>query len=355
MRRLLLAGLAALTVTAANAQGEPRLRVGMPPPPLKVAKWLKGVPVAKFEPGKVYVVEFWATWCGPCRTTIPHLTELAKKFKGQATVVGVSVFERPAPDYQVKVANFIKEMGPKMDYNVAVDSADGTMGKSWMEASGQGGIPTAFIVGKKSTIEWIGHPMDGMDAVLSQVIAGTFNAKAAAADREKKEAAQAKMQAVVQKIGPLVQQGDLKGAIAELDKAFAADPELEGAGLWSGKFNLLIRSGDEAGASAYAKRVSETIAKDDPQALNFLAWGLIDPDRNPKAPDYGIAQAIAQRAVDLTKSQSAEILDTLAYACFKKGDTARAIQLGQQALTVAQKAGMPVDEYKKHLDAYKAK
>jgi thiol-disulfide isomerase/thioredoxin len=74
----------------------PRSRKVARHPPLKVAKWIKGKPVQRFEPGKVYVVEFWATWCGPCRRSIPHLTELAKKFKGKVTFIGVSIWGEPA-------------------------------------------------------------------------------------------------------------------------------------------------------------------------------------------------------------------------------------------------------------------
>src|SRR5688500_14906487 len=144
-----MALLAAAAVAA--AQGE-TLKVGSPAPSLKVAKWVKGRPVEKFEPGKVYVVEFWATWCGPCKTSIPHLTELAKKYKDKATFTGVSVFEEPEPEneeYIGKVEKFVTEWGDKMDYNVAVDGKDGWMGANWMRAAGQNGIPTAFVVDQK--------------------------------------------------------------------------------------------------------------------------------------------------------------------------------------------------------------
>ena len=60
---------------------EIRLQIGDAAPELKVEKWVKGDPVTTFEKGKVYVVEFWATWCPPCIKSIPHLTELQKQYK----------------------------------------------------------------------------------------------------------------------------------------------------------------------------------------------------------------------------------------------------------------------------------
>src|SRR5947207_6844570 len=110
MLRRVLAALAVLARTTAAARAD-ELSVGDPAPKLEVKEFVKGDPVKSLEKGKVYVVEFWATWCGPCRATIPHLTELQKKHK-DVTFIGVSVFERERD--AAKVKPFVAEMGEKM-------------------------------------------------------------------------------------------------------------------------------------------------------------------------------------------------------------------------------------------------
>jgi thiol-disulfide isomerase/thioredoxin len=118
-------------------------------------------------PGKVYVVEFWATWCQPCRKSIPHLTELAKKYADRVVFVGVS------NEDVATVKPFVADQGDQMAYNVAVDTA-GKVINGYMAAFGQGGIPTAFIVDAAGKVVWLGHPMDNLDEVLDKVLAGTY-------------------------------------------------------------------------------------------------------------------------------------------------------------------------------------
>jgi thiol-disulfide isomerase/thioredoxin len=140
---------------------EPTLKVGSAAPSIQISDWVKGSPVKGFEKGKVYVVEFWATWCPPCRDSIPHLTELQKKHKG-ITVVGVAGSERKGKDGDdrlQKLKEFVSKQAGKMDYTVGYD-ADRKMVKDWMAASGQKGIPCAFIVGGDGKIAWIGNPLD---------------------------------------------------------------------------------------------------------------------------------------------------------------------------------------------------
>lgn len=165
------------------------MSLGSPAPKLEIRKWYKGTPVTSLEKNKLYVVEFWATWCGPCIDAIPHVTELAKK-NPDVTFIGVSVFEEFKDDVLQK---FIDKMGDKMDYNVAYSGDKDGMAKSWMMAANQNGIPASFLV-KDGTIVWIGHPMS-LEKTLAEVKAGTYDLEAnkkkfdAAAEGTKKQMA----------------------------------------------------------------------------------------------------------------------------------------------------------------------
>jgi thiol-disulfide isomerase/thioredoxin len=166
----LVLGLAAGTACALAAQ--PTLKVGDPAPKLQTGKWIQGEPVKNFEKGKAYLVEFWATWCPPCRKSIPHLNEIHNKFKDKGLIViGQDCSERD----DSRVAPFVKQMGDKMTYRVALDDKSsnkaGQMAKTWMQAAGQDGIPTAFLVDTKGKIAWIGHPMELKEQTIEAALA----------------------------------------------------------------------------------------------------------------------------------------------------------------------------------------
>jgi thiol-disulfide isomerase/thioredoxin len=168
----MLALVACAGLTACAPMTGAKLNLGDPAPKLQVAKWVQGEPVKEFEAGKAYIVEFWATWCGPCKVSIPHLNELHEKFKDKGLVViGQDCWERD----ETEVAPFIKTMGAQMTYRVALDDKsndkEGAMAGTWMKAAGRDGIPSAFVINKQGRIEWIGHPMELTEKQLEAILA----------------------------------------------------------------------------------------------------------------------------------------------------------------------------------------
>lgn len=327
------------------------LQVGDPAPKMQVAKFVKGKPIEQFEKGKVYVVEFWATWCGPCKVSIPHLTEVQKEFKDKGvTVVGVSVWEQG--EALSAVEKFVENMGDKMDYTVAYDGDRGNsyMAEHWMSAAKQNGIPAAFIVDKQGKIAWIGHPMDGMDEVLGKVVDGTWDPAEHAKKEAKKQAIQKQAQTIYREMQAAHSEGDMEKALTKADELIALDPPMFGQ-IAMMKFDLLLTEmKDYKRAYAYASQIGD-MYKDDPMTLNAVAWTIVDTE-GLEERDLGVAERLAARANDLTKGEDAAILDTVARVHFEKGEIAKAIEIQEKAVAHADedmKAQLQaaLDRYKK--------
>jgi thiol-disulfide isomerase/thioredoxin len=176
--------LCIVTITIhAQAFQSPSLKIGDPAPQLRVGDWLKGTPVQKFEKGKVYVVEFWATWCVPCRAAMPHLSALAHQYMDSVTVIGIDIYEKKTTPIE-KVKAFVDSMGHRMDYRVATQDSN-FMVADWMDASGatSKGIPKSFIVNAEGKLAWIGEPSD-LAVILPKIIHNTWDIKEALAKRE---------------------------------------------------------------------------------------------------------------------------------------------------------------------------
>src|SRR5581483_9664469 len=89
--------VAAILITAsvgfAQYNDHPTLKIGDPAPPIHVQTWLRGQPVERFEKGKVYVLDFWATWCGGCIMSFPHISGIAEKYKDRVTFSSIDTKE----------------------------------------------------------------------------------------------------------------------------------------------------------------------------------------------------------------------------------------------------------------------
>ena len=189
MRKLTLLALT-LTMATFNAvtYAAEEMTIGSAAPAIDVEHWLstgdgKFEPFTEFEPGKVYIVEFWATWCGPCVASMPHLVETQEKYADKGLTI-VSISDEPLDTVEKflegKVRGAQAAEGEVPTYGELTSAyclttdPDASVKKDYFLAAGQRGIPCAFIVGKDAHIEWIGHPM-AMDDVLAEVLNDTWD------------------------------------------------------------------------------------------------------------------------------------------------------------------------------------
>jgi thiol-disulfide isomerase/thioredoxin len=318
-----LAAVAALALTgAAFAQNDAKtddatkpqvkpLTIGDPARAIDIEHWIKGDEISEFKDGKIYVVEFWATWCGPCRASMPHITKLQDDYKDYGvTLVGVSDEELDVVTEWLaktdKKSN--KAWNEIIGYTLTTDP-DMSVKNDYMVAAGQRGIPTAFIIGKDQHIEWIGHPMD-IDKALESVVKDNWNRAEFKTKWEKEQAA---------------------------EKAYEQF------------MTLLLKDNNPDEAYKIGAKVVEA-NWDNAMMLNGIAWTVVD-SRSVKKRDLDFAMKAAKRANELTHDKDGAVLDTLARVYYEKGDLKEAVKIQKRAVENVEDENM-ADELRKALDKY---
>lgn len=251
------------------------LEVGEKAPPLDSATWVKGG-AAKIG-AQVTLVEFWATWCGPCRTSIPHLTKLAKANPGKLAVVGLS------NEDAATVAPFVTRMGAQMDYHVGV--ADEALHAAYME--GVPGIPHAFLVGADGTVLWKGHPMS-LGRTLDAVLGGTFDMGA----ETKRAQRSAELKALLQEDPGGDERKLLDKVLAKTAEILKDDPSDQEA------FDLRLGVANHLQDPALVRATYAGLPLDrvDPTRAAELATRLAN-EESPAARSLDLAWGFARRAV----------------------------------------------------------
>ncbi len=311
--------LIAVSVTA-NAQ---KLSVGDPSPGLKVSKWIKGDPVTAPLKDKVHVVEFWATWCGPCRVGMPHISELQNKYKDEVAFIGVTrEDEKTVRGFLGKKATTGGTWDDVIQYRLALDEGDWT-NTNYMRAAGQNGIPCAFVVGREGIIEWIGHPAR-IDEPLEKIVSGTWDREEAVAQMKQQQA----MQQSMMKLSAALQKSDFDGALAMVDEMETSLGKSVNTGLY--RMTILERAGRVEQATEVRGSVIEQ-AWEDSQLLNQIAWNTARTGKGNDA-DLQLALKAATRASELKEGKDAAILDTVARVYYVMGDLDSAIAWQEKAV-----------------------
>ena len=316
------------------------LSIGSKAPIPEISDFVRGEKPTFFEPGKVYVIEFWATWCPPCRQSMPHLTKLAEDMKSKGVViVGVS-------DEKVEtVRTFLEkdEWKQKARYTLATDP-DRSTHRAYMEASGQGGIPTAFIV-KEGVVQWIGHPME-MDAPLAKIVDGTWDPKTAKQSFEDAVAEEMKAMGRQNDMTKAIDSKDWDKAVALIDAEIAASTGEEAMQSKVQKAQILL----VAGRSEAAYALCAELIKEDPALRNFVATSVLHlPDVADRRVDLAITWL-----TDVTSAAgpaNPQVLAELAYAWSLKGDFTKAADFMRRAIDTAKSLGPTAADYVADLTA----
>ena len=326
----------------AQAQAaKPSLSIGSKAPVPDVSQFLRGDEPAFFEPGKVYVLEFWATWCGPCRQSMPHLTKLAEDLKEKGVVVvGIS---DEKPDV---VQRFLDkdEWKQKARYVIGTDPDRSTQ-RDYMEAAGQNGIPTAFIV-KEGVVQWIGHPMQ-VDEPLSKVVDGTWDMQAAKATFDDAVAEELKAMGKRNAMVKAMEAKDWDALVRMMDEELAAAKGEEANGWKAQKAQVLLMAG--RGDAGYA--LCEEVIKQDPESRIMLAITVL---RMPEIQDRRVDVAIGWLEGQLKDGNDPlqpALLSELGYAWSLKQDWAKAADFTRRAVDSAKSLGPVAADYVAELEA----
>jgi thiol-disulfide isomerase/thioredoxin len=131
---------------------------GKPAPDFYVEKWLSTEPSRK---GKTVLIDFWATWCPPCRELVPELSQWQKTYKDDLVVIGVSDEEPATLEAFIKAKN--------VDYAIATDTK-----QKMNKFLGISGIPHVLLISSDGIVRWQGFPLAKTDPLtedkLKQVI-----------------------------------------------------------------------------------------------------------------------------------------------------------------------------------------
>ena len=358
-----LFGLLAIAISGrAQYNMHPSLGIGDPAPAIKVEGWARGVPVTGFERGQVYVLDFWATWCGGCIASFPHISAIAEKYKGRVHFCSVDSYEvdeiKKGNDPMDAVKAFLKTpQGQRLTLDVCVDGKDTAMYKNWVGRLRRNGFPTTFVIDQEGRIAWVDVNLDNLDWVLGQVLAGTWDIpKAAVVMRSRDHIEDLFFQAFQMK-DKKVQDDKYREILRDCDSLEQAYPDRKDAAA----FYKLMALNDLD--KARVPQQLEQMAADPQMKYIFLDDGvgltLRRTDLTPR--DYAAIAKAQERLLSNEHNgtghggKTVTMYAALASSYFKAGQRDKAVSAQEKAIAIADKqkvADKKVNKLKADLHGY---
>ena len=286
--------------------------------------WLKGAPRRGFEPGKVFVFDFFATNCSHCKEYAPLVTRLAREY-GAKGLEFVAITDEP----EDRVRAWLSQPG-KLDevpYAVAVDTDRSSLAS--LQAGTFRSFNPRFFVMRDGVLLWHGHPKEA-EPVLAAIVAGTWD-PASVKDQFVLDSVVSRAKNYLDAVAKDCDAaGDWAPMFAALDSVRAAVPERAGQ-YDAQRFVIMIGlAGLPDEGYAFGREAAKRHASDLQTQRSLARAVLQSPYVKRRDLDFGLELALAADA--LAKGEDARAADTVALAWFSKGDRAKAIEHGERAV-----------------------
>lgn len=289
--------------------------------------WMQGKPVKSFEKGKLYIFEFWATWCVPCLQVMPHMEELHQAVKGRQdiAIIGVNVMDDTPSD---RLMGFLKSKKLTPSYPMAADDGrKGPVSKHWLTPLNIRSIPHALAI-RDGVLLWAGHPSQLNVSVLETLSDKNFKPGSALKDTEAE--LQAKRQKQTQEIRDAASR-DPEAALQLLDK-LAENGTLDDNEVMAGYetiFSTQIRYDRLDEARSTVRKMTAQFPKNRKALLNAGNWLVETEQLEGKDATYAIE--LADIALEMYAADVAA-MEIKAAALYQLGDPAAAAILQEKAL-----------------------
>lgn len=306
-----------------------RLKPGDPPPMMQIEKWFNGSPVGKFEKGKVYVIEFFASWCQPCRKSIPHLNRLQLEFADDLVVIGVAASE--AEPNSAKLERLLDAKKEVLTYRVAYTSDEKTF-KDWNWGARNTGLPWVFVVDKKGKLAWYGQPFQSrFEPVLRAVLDDNYLLQNSIQPNEENYETRKTLWEIQEKFWEFVGENNWQNSLELGKRLYESGDQLfyyEMAQLFQIQYEEL---GEKVVSVAFAKKLISGPLSGIPEGQGYIAE-VIGRDTLAAEESLNLAIEIAEETNRLTHYENSELLTLLGQLYLRTAQKPKAEEVFRKAL-----------------------
>ncbi len=152
-----------ILLTFGNIYAQSNIKVNGKAPKINITNWIENIPNDKNLNDKYIVLEFWATWCGPCIAAVPHMNKIQEEFN-QKDLYYISITDESIAKVErsLKRIEFKSIVVTDLTKETQINFGDGIKGLDE--------YPLTVLIDKSGIIKWIGEPKNLNSAIMSKFL-----------------------------------------------------------------------------------------------------------------------------------------------------------------------------------------